>query len=66
MSKKKNPKRKHNPKKGKKPAPQTVAASPLLRNADIINRMKPIMDTAQRVRARQREREKNAVTPAAE
>ena len=52
--KKKKPKRKYNPNKNKKPPPP--AAHPMTQRMELINRMKPIMDAAARVQARQRER----------
>lgn len=53
---KKKKKHKYHPKKPAAPSPRPVAVSPLKQSAEVINRMKPIMEAAQRTKERLRER----------
>jgi hypothetical protein len=56
MKKKRKHKKKHHP-KSQPPKVLRPAVNPLQSNVELINRIKPVMEAAQRIKARQRERD---------
>jgi len=60
--KKKKRKRPYRPRKPATAAPRPTAVNPLLQSMEVMQKLKPVIDTARKVQARRRERAQEAET----